>query len=95
MLGWVRRWQAKGWMRNKKAKALNADLWEQLLELCGQHQVQFIWVKGHAGIKENERCDDLAETAARQGDLPADEGYENIQFQGTDISSLFSNDSFL
>ncbi|WP_303883703.1 ribonuclease HI [Acetomicrobium mobile] len=74
--GWVRRWKAKGWMRNKKEKALNVDLWKKLLELCEKHKVKFIWVKGHDGNPENERCDELSTSAARLPDLPADEGYE-------------------
>jgi ribonuclease HI len=44
-------------MRNSKEKALNPDLWERLLALCETHQVTFVWLKGHAGIAENERCD--------------------------------------
>ena len=74
-LGWAERWRDKGWMRNKKEKAINPDLWEQLLELCKQHQVEFVWVRGHAGNIENERCDELAVAAARQPNLPVDEGY--------------------
>jgi ribonuclease HI len=74
--GWAVRWRAKGWMRNKKDKALNPDLWQQLLDLCDQHQVEFRWVRGHAGDPENERCDRLAVQAAKQPDLPADQGYQ-------------------
>jgi ribonuclease HI len=73
--GWVRRWRAKGWMRNKQEKALNSDLWERVLRLCEYHEVRFEWVKGHAGIFQNTRCDELAMQAARQPDLPDDEGY--------------------
>lgn len=73
--GWATRWRANGWMRNKKDKAINPDLWQQLLDLCDHHQVDFKWVKGHAGIPENERCDQLAVSAARRPDLPVDEGY--------------------
>jgi ribonuclease HI len=73
--GWAVRWRAKGWMRNKKDKALNPDLWQRLLDLCDQHQVEFRWVRGHAGDPENERCDRLAVMAAKQPDLPTDEGY--------------------
>ncbi len=58
--GWAKKWRANGWMRNKKDKALNPDLWGQLLDLLEQHQVTFHWVKGHAGHPENERCDQLA-----------------------------------
>jgi ribonuclease HI len=73
--GWVQRWRIKGWKRNKREKALNPDLWERLLQLCEHHEVQFTWVKGHAGTPENTRCDELAVQAAQQPDLPADEGY--------------------
>ena len=59
-LGWARKWRAQGWMRNKKEKALNPDLWETLLDLLDRHDVTFTWVKGHAGHPENERCDELA-----------------------------------
>ena len=48
------------WMRNKKEPALNPDLWDRLLSLLEVHNVEFIWVKGHAGHPENERCDQLA-----------------------------------
>ncbi len=58
--GWARKWRANGWMRNKKDPALNPDLWGRLLDLLDQHEVTFVWVKGHAGHPENERCDALA-----------------------------------
>lgn len=76
--GWARKWQANGWRRNKKEKALNTDLWERLLPLCEFHQVEFKWVRGHAGDQENERCDKLAISAAQQPDLLVDETYEEI-----------------
>ena len=59
-LGWAKKWQSQGWMRNKKEPALNPELWEELLRLCDVHQVEVVWVKGHAGHPENERCDRLA-----------------------------------
>ncbi|HQR35092.1 MAG TPA: ribonuclease HI [Blastocatellia bacterium] len=74
--GWAAKWKANGWMRNKKDKAINPDLWEQLLTLCQHHKVEFIWVRGHNGDKENERCDVLAVAAAQRPNLPADEVYE-------------------
>ena len=58
--GWARKWQANGWMRNKKDKALNPDLWQRLLDLLETHQVTFHWVKGHAENPYNNRCDELA-----------------------------------
>lgn len=60
---WVDKWQENNWMRNKKDKALNVDLWQDLLELLKIHQVEFIWVKGHADNDENNRCDQLARDA--------------------------------
>jgi len=71
---WVNRWQSNGWMRDpkKKIKAKNVDLWQRLLKAKADHQVQFKWVKGHAGIPENERCDQLATEAAEQPNLPMD-----------------------
>ena len=74
--GWAAKWKANGWMRNKKDKAVNPDLWEQLLQLCKQHKVEFIWVRGHSGNIENERCDVLAVAASQQPNLPADVVYE-------------------
>lgn len=73
--GWVYKWEANGWMRNKKDPAVNVDLWEQLLVLLDAHNVEFHWVKGHAGHPENERCDRLAVSAAAKEDLQEDEGY--------------------
>ena len=64
--GWAKKWQANGWMRNKKDPALNPDLWEKLLNLLEQHEVNFVWVKGHAGHPENERCDRLAVEQSQQ-----------------------------
>ncbi|MGN0675784.1 MAG: ribonuclease HI [Oscillospiraceae bacterium] len=58
--GWAKGWRAKGWVKSDKKPALNADLWEKLLDLLEIHNVKFIWVKGHAGHPENERCDALA-----------------------------------
>ena len=59
-LGWAEKWKQNGWMRNKKDAALNPDLWERLLQLTQTHEMEYHWVKGHAGHPENERCDRLA-----------------------------------
>lgn len=59
-LGWAKKWRDNNWMRNKKEKALNQELWDELLKLCEYHVVEPIWVKGHDGHPENERCDKLA-----------------------------------
>ena len=73
--GWARRWRTNNWMRNKKERALNVDLWARLLELCEKHAVTFRWVKGHAGNEWNERCDRLAIEAASSEHLAVDEDY--------------------
>ncbi len=65
-LGWAKKWRENGWMRNKKDPALNPELWGELLDLCDKHKVEVIWVRGHAGHPENERCDRLAVAAAKQ-----------------------------
>jgi ribonuclease HI len=74
--GWALRWRRNGWMRSPTEPAENADLWAVLLELLERHQVEFQWVRGHAGNPENERCDQLAVQASQKKNLPADEGYE-------------------
>lgn len=58
--GWARSWRAKGWKKADGKPALNPELWERLLNLTEKHRVTFVWVKGHAGHLENERCDRLA-----------------------------------
>jgi ribonuclease HI len=73
--GWAKKWQKNNWQRNAKEKAKNPDLWQILLELCEQHQVNFIWVRGHSGNRENERCDRLAFNAAQSSDLEEDTNY--------------------
>jgi len=76
MKGWAHRWQRNDWMRNAEEEALNADLWALLLDLCDNHQVNFKWVKGHAGNRDNERCDYMAGQAMQKDDLPPDRVYE-------------------
>ncbi len=73
--GWARKWRANRWMRTKSEAAENSDLWAQLLDLCDSHRVRFVWVHGHAGHPENERCDELATAAARGADLKEDRAY--------------------
>ena len=58
--GWVYSWKAKNWKKSDGSKALNIDLWEELLPLLETHKVTFVWVKGHDGHPYNERCDKLA-----------------------------------
>ena len=61
--GWAVNWRKKGWMRTAKDKTQNPDLWEKLLALTEYHEMEYHWVKGHAGHPENERCDRLAVAA--------------------------------
>ena len=58
--GWAESWRKRGWVKSDKKPALNPDLWERLLELTQQHEMRYIWVKGHAENPYNNRCDELA-----------------------------------
>lgn len=58
--GWAESWKKNGWKKADKKPALNIDLWEEILKLFSKHQVEIVWVKGHNGHAENERCDALA-----------------------------------
>ena len=72
--GWVFGWEKTGFKKKK-----NPDLWRQFLTLYRKHHVKFIWVKGHANIPENERCDQLAVAAYKAPNLQIDEYYEAEQ----------------
>ena len=58
--GWLNSWVSKNWKKSDGKPVLNQDLWSKLLELMSIYNVSFLWVKGHAGIPENECCDELA-----------------------------------
>ena len=64
---WIDSWQKRGWRKSDKSPVKNVDLWKRLLDAMKMHQVTFHWVKGHDGHPENERCDQLA-TSAADGD---------------------------
>lgn len=64
--GWAKSWQKRGWIKSDKKPALNSDLWQEVLDLLKIHDVEFKWVKGHAGHPENERCDELAVSAYKR-----------------------------
>ena len=72
---WIDGWLKNNWKNSQKKAVKNVDLWKRLLDAKAQHQVHFIWVKGHAGHPENERCDKLATTAADGTNL-LDDVYE-------------------
>ncbi len=74
--GWIFSWIKKGWKRSGNEPVKNKDLWERLLAAKKPHNVEFIWVKGHAGHPGNERCDILATTAADGENKITDEGLE-------------------
>jgi ribonuclease HI len=80
--GWVQGWKVRGWRRSGKDPAANPDLWERLLALCETHHVEFVWIKGHSGNPENERCDRLVLLAMRASSLSIDEEYESSLSQG-------------
>lgn len=61
---WLENWIKKGWKRGKNEPVKNVDLWKRLLKAMDPHKVTYLWVKGHAGHPMNERCDQLATTAA-------------------------------
>ena len=63
MTEWLSGWVRKGWVNSKKEPVLNRDLWERLLELSKVHRIRWVWVRGHNGHVENERCDELARAA--------------------------------
>jgi ribonuclease HI len=87
--GWAKKWRAKGWMRNKRDKALNPDLWDRLLTLLEARPVSWNWVRGHTGNRENERCDRLAVAASRAANRIPDEGFDNPRHPGPRAPKLF------
>lgn len=64
--GWVDRWQRTGWKTKAKTDVENRDLWERLIQLAEEHQVEWVKVKGHADDERNNRCDQLAREAAKK-----------------------------
>ena len=62
--GWAKKWKANNWIKSNTSKAKNPELWDTILKLLDIHKVRFIWVKGHNGHPENERCDALASAQA-------------------------------
>ncbi|MEY3679322.1 MAG: ribonuclease [Bacteroidota bacterium] len=74
---WVFGWQQKGFADKK-----NKDLWLRLLPLLKIHHLTFVWVKGHNGHPENERCDELAVAASKQKDLQIDQFFESLAKEG-------------
>jgi len=71
--GWLWEWEKK-----KFKKKSNVDLWKQFIPLYKKFKIKFQWVKGHDGISENERCDELANNAVLKKNLKIDSGYERL-----------------
>lgn len=72
---WIHNWKRNGWRTSNRKPVKNADLWQQLDAACQRHTIQWEWVKGHAGHPQNERCDELARTAATANNLAEDKGF--------------------
>ncbi len=66
MTEWISGWKRKNWRTADKKPVKNVDLWQELDALCAPHNISWLWVRGHDGHVENERCDVLARTAAEQ-----------------------------
>lgn len=75
---WIHNWKKRGWKTAAKAEVKNADLWKRLDAACQPHQLEWHWVKGHAGHPENERVDLLAREAATQNATLIDQVYEEL-----------------
>lgn len=78
--GWVFTWEKNGFKKKK-----NPDLWKRFLTVYRKHHVRFVWVKGHAEVPENERCDELAVSAYKQAVLQVDYYYEQDPDKGLEI----------
>ncbi|WP_055734677.1 ribonuclease HI [Agarivorans gilvus] len=75
---WIHNWKKRDWKTAAKAEVKNADLWKRLDAACQPHQLEWHWVKGHAGHPENERVDLLAREAATQNATLIDQVYEEL-----------------
>ena len=81
--GWVFNWEKTGFKKKK-----NPDLWKRFLIVYRKHNVNFFWIRGHSGHKENERCDQLAVDASATLDLKVDTYFESLQ---NDPPNLFNS----
>ena len=72
---WIHHWKRRGWRKADKSPVVNVDLWQRLDAAITRHQIDWQWVKGHAGHPENERCDELARAAA-ESPSQDDTGYQ-------------------
>lgn len=72
---WVDGWQRRSWQTADKKPVKNRDLWLRLIAASHPHQIDWRWVKGHAGHRDNERCDELANLAVAGPNLEEDTGF--------------------
>jgi ribonuclease HI len=72
---WTVAWQQRGWLKADREPVKNRDLWQRLLAAAAPHRIHWHWVKGHAGHRENERCDTLANAAIETPGLLVDDGF--------------------
>ena len=73
---WVWSWKQRNWIKADRSPVKNVDLWERYLAAQARHRISMVWVKGHAENDFNNRCDELARTAAAAGSLPEDPGVD-------------------
>lgn len=83
--GWVNTWFHNGFKKKK-----NKDLWLKYLEVAKKHHIEFRWVKGHAGNKENERCDYLAKMSAESPSFH-DNYYEEVESKNQENDTIFNS----
>lgn len=76
--GWAKAWKKKAWKKSDGKIALNSDLWQELLDLLPNVELEISWVKAHANIELNEKADALAKAAANSSDLKTDKAYEAL-----------------
>lgn len=74
--GWLKSWVSRGWKKSDGGDVLNQDLWQEMIRYISQLNIKLVWVKGHAGIEHNERCDELANSNARNGSGERDVWFE-------------------
>ncbi|MDX7992672.1 ribonuclease HI [Xenorhabdus sp. Reich] len=75
---WIHNWKKRSWKKADKSPVVNVDLWQRLDKAISPHEIDWRWVKGHAGHRENELCDELARAAANNP-AQADEGYNESE----------------
>ncbi|MEM7011704.1 MAG: ribonuclease HI [Verrucomicrobiota bacterium] len=73
--GWIQGWRKNGWAKKKNQELKNADLWQRMWDVASEHEITWKWVRGHAGNRYNEICDQLAVNAAESKQLVVDEGF--------------------